>query len=166
VPYYEPHSTREAGRAMTLNNYDQYLNNIFIGNGLEGLSEKSIGCRINHNVYLEGAQKNKSQDSESIVDKVQTDFDFQKGSNPQTIRFSAGEELFKQTYPLISSEYIGILRVPKMAMENPDGTLLDITIDYLGNPVKKNRVLPGPFQNIKKVGNEFEVWPKNIENSN
>lgn len=33
VPYYELHSTKEAGRAITLNNYDQYHNNIFIGNG-------------------------------------------------------------------------------------------------------------------------------------
>jgi hypothetical protein len=51
---------------------------------------------------------------------------------------------------LITSEYIGKLPVPYMTMENQDGTTLDITNDYLGNPIHLNRVLPGPFQNIKK----------------
>jgi hypothetical protein len=160
VPYFEPHSTKEAGRGMTLNNYDQYHNNIFIGNGLDGMSGKSIGCRINHNVYLEGAQKNKHQDSESIVDEVQAKFNFQKGSNPQTISLIAGEKLFEKTYPMITSEYIGKLPVPKMAMENPDGTPLNITTDYLGNSVNKAKVMPGPFQDIKSNGNQFIVWPK------
>lgn len=160
VPYYKPHSTEEAGRGMTLNNYDQYYNNIFIGNGLEDMSGKSIGCKINHNVYLEGAQKNKIQDSESIVDEIDTKFDFQKGSNPQTIRFNPGEKLFLKVYPLITLAYIGKLPVPKMAMENPDGTPLDITSDFFGNTIEKESVKPGPFQTINKGENVFEVWPK------
>jgi hypothetical protein len=160
VPYYEPHSTKEAGRSMTLNNYDQYYNNIFIGNGLYSMSGKSIGCRINHNVYLEGAQKNKIQDSESIVDEIDTEFDFQKGSHPQTISFNAGDKLFEKDYPLITSAYIGKLPIPKMAMENPDGTPLDITSDFLGNTIEKESVKPGPFQTNNKGENIFEVWPK------
>jgi len=160
VPYYEPHSTMEAGRGKTLNNYDQYLNNIFIGNGLDGIPGNSIGCRLNNNVYLEGAQKNKSQDSESIVDKVQTDFNFQKGSNPQTISFNAGDKLFKKLYPVITSQYIGELPVPEMVMENPDGTPLNITNDFQGTPVNREKVMPGPFQNIKNETNVFEIWPK------
>ncbi|MCA1758275.1 MAG: right-handed parallel beta-helix repeat-containing protein, partial [Bacteroidales bacterium] len=160
VPYYEPHSTKEAGRGKTLNNYDQYHNNIFIGNGLEGMSGKSIGGRINHNVFLEGAQKNKNQDSESIVDEVQTKFNFQKGSHPQTIRFNAGEKLVEKVYPLITSEYIGELPVPKMAMKKPDGTPLDITTDYFGISIDPKNVMPGPFQTIKSKANVFEVWPK------
>ena len=139
---------------------EQYHNNIFIGNGLDGISGKSIGCRLNNNVYLEGAQKNKSQDSESIVDKVHTSFNFQKGSNPQTISFNAGEKLFSKEYPPITSEYIGKLPIPKMAMENPDGTPLDITTDYLGTPVNQKKVMPGPFQEIKSKENKFIVWPK------
>jgi len=160
APYYEPHSTKEAGRAMTLNNYDQYYNNIFLGKGLETMSGNLIGCKINHNVFLEGAQKNKHQDSESIVDEVKTKFNFQKGSNPQTISFIAGEKLFEKIYPLITSEFIGKLPVPKMLMENPDGTALNITNDYFGKPINKVRVMPGPFQNIKRGRNIIEVWPK------
>ncbi|MCC5931518.1 MAG: right-handed parallel beta-helix repeat-containing protein [Cyclobacteriaceae bacterium] len=160
VPYYEPHSTKEAGRGMTLNNYDQYHNNIFIGNGLDGMSGKQIGTRFNHNVFLEGAQKNKDQDHESIVDAIQTEFDFQKGSHPQTIGFKVGDKLFAQVYPLITSEYIGVLPVPKMSMKKSDGSTLDIITDYLGNPIEKDSVMPGPFQNIRSDRNLFEVWPK------
>ena len=160
VPYYEPHSTKEAGRGMTLNNYDQYYNNIFIGNGLDSMSGKSIGCRINHNVYLEGAQKNKIQDSESIVDEVDTEFDFQKGYHPQTISFNVGDKLFEKLYPVITSKYIGELPVPEMSMENPDGTPLDIIYDYFGNSIGTKNVMPGPFQNINQGTNVFEVWPK------
>ena len=31
---------------------EQYHNNIFIGNGLDGISGKSIGCRLNNNVLI------------------------------------------------------------------------------------------------------------------
>ena len=160
VPYYEPHSTKEAGRGKTLNNYDQFINNIFIGKGLETVSGKSIGSKINYNVFLEGALKNSVQDSESIVDEVLTRFDFQKGANPQTVSFNAGEKMFKKVFPLITSEYIGELPVSKMAMENQDGTLLNITTDYNGKPINKEKVMPGPFQEIKNNGNQFVVWPK------
>lgn len=47
-----------------------------------------------------------------------------------------------------------------MAMENPDGTALDIMSDYLGNPVNREKVRPGPFQNIEACGNVFRVWAK------
>ena len=94
------------------------------------------------------------------MDDVQTGFNFQKGSNPQTMSFNVGEKLFESTYSLISSEYIGILPVPKMAMEHPDGTPLDITTDYSGNSIDPDHVKPGPFQQIQKGENVFEVWPK------
>lgn len=165
VPYYEPHSTAEAGRGKTLNDYDQYHNNIFIGNGLDGMSGEQAGNRFNHNLFLEGAQKNRQLDSESIVDQVQTEFNFQKGSNPQTIRFNVEEKLFEKTYPLITSEYIGILPVPKMAMEQPDGTPLDITTDFFGHSIDPGNVRPGPFQNLKNEDNTYGVWPKKKRNN-
>ena len=161
VPYYEPHSTKEAGRGKTLNNYDQFINNIFIGFGLDGMPGKKIGSNINHNVYLDGAEKNTSQDKESIIDEILTDFNFQKGSNPQIISFNPGEKLFKKVYPLISADFIGELPVPKMGMENQDGTALNIISDYNGTPMNKEKVMPGPFQNIKNNKNQFIVWPKN-----
>ena len=160
VPYYKPHSTREAGRGKTLNNYDQYLNNIFIGGGLDEMPGTKTGSKINHNVYLEGAGKNPDQDNKSIVDEIVTGFNFQKGSNPQTIGFKPGKKMFENVYPLITSKYIGKLPIPGVAMENPNGPVLDITTDYLGNTINRNRVMPGPFQNIKIEGNVFEVWPK------
>jgi hypothetical protein len=85
---------------------------------------------------------------------------FQKGSNPQTMSFNVGEKLFEKTYPLITSEYIGILPVPKMAMENPDGTPLDIATDYSGNSIDPDHVMPSPFQQIKNEATVFEIWPK------
>lgn len=165
VPYYESYPIKQKSRGTTLNNYDQYHNNIFIGNGLDGVSEKSIGCRINHNVYLEGAQKNINLDSKSIVDEVQTGFDIQKVSHPQMISLNPGEELFKKVYTLITSEYIGKLPVPKMAMKKPDGTPLDINTDYFGNPIVTANVMPGPFQNMKSEANVFEVWPRKKRNN-
>jgi hypothetical protein len=122
---------------------------------------KKIGSNINHNVYLDGAEKNTSQDKESIIDEILTDFNFQKGSNPQIISFNPGEKLFKKVYPLISADFIGELPVPKMGMENQDGTALNIISDYNGTPMNKEKVMPGPFQNIKNNKNQFIVWPKN-----
>jgi len=164
VPYYKPHTTTEAGRARTPNHYDKYFNNIFIGEGLDAIPENLTGCVINHNVFLEGAEKNKEQDYASVVDPLETRFNFQKGSNPMTLSFELSQAVIDKAYPLITSEYIGVLPIPKMAMENPDGTVLDIMTDYLGNPVDREKVMPGPFQIIKAKANMFKVWPKKSVN--
>ncbi len=42
----------------------------------------------------------------------------------------------------------------------PDGTSLNITTDYLANPVNTKKVMPGPFQEIKSKRNKFIIWPK------
>ena len=77
-----------------------------------------------------------------------------------TLGFELSQAVFNKAYPLITSEYIGVLPVPNMAMENPDGTVLDITRDYFGNSVNSEKVVPGPFQNIEIKENLFKVWPK------
>jgi alpha-N-arabinofuranosidase len=162
VPYYKPHTTEEAGRETTPNSYDKYFNNIFIGEGLDAIPENLTGSVINHNVFLEGAEKNREQDHASVVDPLETKFNFQKGSNPMTLSFELSQTVFEKAYPLITSEYIGVLPIPKMAMENPDGTFLDIRTDYLGNSVNSEKVMPGPFQDIEIKGNVFKVWPKKL----
>lgn len=118
-----------------------------------------VVIRNNHNVYLEGAGKNKLQDQESAINQSEIKFNFQKGPNPTTISFVLSQKLFNKKYPLITSDLIGEFPVPKLSMENPDGTTLHIETDYYGNPINPDRVIPGPFQNIKEGKNMLKIKP-------
>ena len=47
-----------------------------------------------------------------------------------------------------------------MFMEHPDGKPLNITSDFQGQPIDPKKILPGPFQGIKKGGSTFKIWPQ------
>ncbi|MCP4712754.1 MAG: hypothetical protein GY869_29350, partial [Planctomycetes bacterium] len=145
VPYYQPHSTVEAGRAITPNHYDKFINNIFIGNGLDGVSGTATGTVMDYNVFLGGAQKNSVQDGASIVDAANPNFQLTEDSDSVVIDFELPASLFSATYDMITYDLIGEFPVPQLMMENPDGSYLNITSDYYNQPIIYPDVLPGPF---------------------
>ena len=57
---------------------------------------------------------------------------------------------------LVTSQALGMAKIPKQQFENADGTALTIDTDYFGN--KRNAKSPnaGPFES----GSNFVVWPK------
>ena len=93
------------------------------------------------------------------MDAATTDTEVKIGDKSVTLMLNLPASLFKAKYPAITSKLIGKVPRVDMFMENPDGTGLDITSDFNGKPVNPARVLPGPFQNIKRGKNTFTIWP-------
>jgi len=171
VPYYEPHSTVRAGSEGTTLRHQKIYNNITIcGDGIAGGIGKIIderegsitGFTVNNNVYLDGAGKFDNQDNLSVVDGSDAGAEFIHSPDSVLIRFKLPSSVFIGNYPLITSEFMGKVSFAEMFMEHPDGTPLDITSDFYGNPVDPNKVLPGPFQNITPGENSFTLWPKTL----
>ena len=161
VPWYKPHSTVEAGRAGIMLRDEQWVNNIFIaGSGLKPAPQNRPGYVMNHNVYLDGAAKHPLLDKASITSAMPSGSQFQPGPQGVTLKFNLDSDIFKATYPGISSAFIGKLPFPKMTIETPDGKPLDIAADYYGKPIKPKRIMPGPLQGINAGTNTFRLSPK------
>ena len=54
---------------------------------------------------------------------------------------------------------MGKVALSDMFMEHPNGKPLNMTSDFYGQPIAPKKVLPGPFQGIKKGANTFRIWP-------
>jgi len=165
VPYYKPHSTTRAGKIGPTLQHERIFNNILIGGaaftrgGLVRGNIKTADFIVNHNVYLDGAGKFKNHDADSISDAAKTDIQFKRDAKSATITFKLPAAVFDKKYPLITSKFMGKVPLADMFMEHPDGKPLNITSDFYGKPIDQKRVLPGPFQGIKKGDNTFKVWP-------
>jgi hypothetical protein len=61
---------------------------------------------------------------------------------------------------LVTTELLGLAKVPQSRFENTDGTAITIDTDYFGN--KRNLKTPtaGPFENPGSGRVKLKVWPK------
>ncbi|MCP4313414.1 MAG: hypothetical protein GY790_19325 [Bacteroidetes bacterium] len=162
VPYYKPHSTELAGRDETMLRHERWYNNLFIGGSAGKIPQKvndTTGFQVNNNVYLDGAPKFPFEGDKSIVGELNSELVFNNKANADWLFFKLGEQVAEGPYPLITSKMIGKTPLPRVFMENPDGSPLDITSDYFGNAINPENVKPGPFQNIAGGTNKFPVWP-------
>jgi len=166
VPYYKPHSTVRAGKTGPTLRHQRIYNNIIIGGaglgsgGLIRNKADASGFIVNNNVYLDGAGKFPNQDSASVVDAAKTNTEFKAGDRSITLKVNIPSSVFKGTHPLITSKLIGKVPLADMFMEHPDGKRLNIVADYYGKAIDPAKVMPGPFQNIRKGENRFTLWPR------
>jgi hypothetical protein len=165
VPYYKPHSTTRAGKIGPTLQHERIFNNIIIGGGgftRGGLIRGNANAAdfiVNHNVYLGNAGKFKDQDADSVADASKADVEFKRDAKSATISYKLPAAVFDKKYPLITSKFMGKVPLADMFMEHPNGKPLNITSDFYGKPIDPKKVLPGPFQAIKKGDNTFKVWP-------
>jgi hypothetical protein len=162
VPYYKQHSTELAGRDEAKLRHQRWYNNIFIGDTISKIPrnvDNTSGFLVDNNVYLDGAYKFPFEGEKSIVDKRNSKFVFESNQEIASLSLILGKQPFRGTYPLITSKMAGKMPLPQVFMKNPDGTPLDISTDYFGNSIDPEKVMPGPFQQIHKGRNKFEVWP-------
>ena len=162
VPYYKLHSTELAGRDETKLRHERWYNNIFIGDSISKIPknvDNTSGFMVNNNIYLDNSPEFPFEGDKSIVDNLKSELVFENNQDVALLSFILGKLLFKGTYPFITSKMIGKIPLPKVFMENQDGTPLDITTDYFGNSIDPKNVMPGPFQKISSGINKFTVWP-------
>ncbi|NQU23788.1 MAG: right-handed parallel beta-helix repeat-containing protein [Candidatus Nealsonbacteria bacterium] len=170
VPYYKPHSTVRAGKTAVSLLHNRIYNNLIIGgdgfnyDGLLREGSSASGVDANHNVFLDGAGPFPGKDDKSVVDSAETGLVLEGVGGIRTLKMKLPDAVFQGKHPLITSKLIGRIPLADMCMENPDGTPLDITFDFNGRPIDPARVMPGPFQNIRKGKNSFVLRPRTPTN--
>jgi alpha-N-arabinofuranosidase len=161
VPWYQPHSTVEAGRGNIQLRDEQWHNNLFIaGSGLQHAPPARPGFIIAHNLYLDGARPHPVLDKRSITGSAPSHTRLRPEPANVVIGFHLDELVFDPAHPRLSSAVIGRLPVPNMTIETPDGQPLHIAADYFGKEIPAARIAPGPFQGIQAGANRFRLWPK------
>lgn len=153
--YYKPHTREVAGRKAGSLQDNKWLNNIFIKQGLDKISE-APGYLVDHNIYLEGAKKSTFGDENSLVDSsFTTGFTLKDEPLGVTISFQMNQEPLDMKYPLINGKFIGVFPVTGQTIEDREGNPITVNTDINGRSF--NRPVPGPISDLKS-GSNTVTW--------
>lgn len=181
TPYQKPHSTEMAGLHDNPGGGVQFINNLFVNAGnVRPYDSSLLGAKFIGNVYTKGTNQLHPQDYQRISSrkmkelpplqyKVETnallwpDFDAavkllnEKANTWLQINFDKNWAT-AQKRKLVTTALLGKAPIPNQVFENPDGSMLKIDTDYLGNKRNVANPSPGPFE-IKQSGKQkIRVW--------
>jgi alpha-N-arabinofuranosidase len=141
TPVHKPHSTQIVKLSKIACGDNRFYNNIFInGSDLKPYQKFSDSTIMQGNVF--------SQSTASLVDQADgTYLDLELGEPP------AGE------HPLVTSDLLGLAKVPNQRFEQPNGAAYRLDTDYFGKKrIPENRA-PGPFAGRRGKEIRLKVWP-------
>ena len=183
--WYAPHSTERIRFKHISGGDDRYYNNIFVkpthtaawplwperidsqsdensfglasydGSGLSPLTRYPMFMA--GNVFLNGAKP--SQDEKDPF--VQAQFDpaikVEERKEGFYLRITPNPAIHDRKTELVTTERLGVAKLPQERFENPDGSPLAIDTDYFGNKRNRTNPTPGPFEN---PGSEslIKIW--------
>jgi len=161
TPFHRPHSTE----VVRLHNNPcgdmRYHNNILFDRGdLSPYDSATLPVQLSGNVFLKGAKPCR-QESAPLV---RPDYDpqvrlIQRGDEwHMAFRFDPGWRT-AQPRVLVTTELLGLARIPGVPFENRDGSPLRIDTDYLGARRNSRSPFPGPFEIGSGGAGTVRVWP-------
>jgi hypothetical protein len=153
--YYEPHTTKGAGRKTGTAQDDKWFNNIFVRRGLDRVKRAS-GYVSDYNVFLEGAKKSSFGDKNSAVDPYVTGLTVKDHPPGATIKFSMNEAPFSVKGPWVSAELVGVFPTVGQTIEDRDGKPIKVDTDINGR--KLTQPIAGPLTDLKQELNTI-IWP-------
>lgn len=152
--YYEPHTTKYAGRKTGTAQDDKWFNNIFVRRGLESVKPVP-GYVSDHNLFLEGAEASSFGDTNSAVDAAATGLAITDNAQGTTISFSMPEAALRVRGPLVNAKLIGVFPTVGQTIEDRNGRPLAVDADI--NERKWLHPLPGPLADLKQGKNAI-AW--------
>ena len=152
--YFEPHTTKTAGRKTGTAQDDKWFNNIFVRRGLDGV-KTAPGYESDYNVFLDGAKDSSFGDDHSVVDPVAAGLAIEDHPQGATITFTTNDAPLRMSGPLVGAELIGVLPTVGQTIEDRDGNPITVDTDMNGN--RFSPPMPGPLANIQR-GKNMMTW--------
>jgi len=152
--YFQPHTTKLAGRKTGTAQDDKWFNNIFVRRGLDRV-KAAQGYESDYNVFLEGAKKSSFGDEHSVVAPDVTGLAVEDHPLGATITFSIGDAPLRVKGPQVNAELVGVFPTVGQTIEDRDGNPLTIDTDINGK--KFPRPIPGPLANLQRGKNSI-TW--------
>jgi len=166
TPFQRPHATELGGMHQDAAQNDsgdhRFYNNLVVAPcSFRALDGSALPCFAGGNVFTKGSSPSKFDASALVVTNFDTGVTLTQRSDGWylTIREDKAWRDGAKCQ-LVTTELLGRAKVPDCAFENPDGSPLRITTDYLGYKRSNERPFPGPFEKVAAGQMELKVWPK------
>jgi hypothetical protein len=78
------------------------------------------------------------------------------------LEFTLGEDHEDAGTVPVSTDMLGLAKVPQMRFENPDGSAFTINRDYFGILMNASRPTSGPFAQARAGKSRIKVWPNPV----
>ncbi|HEX7261391.1 MAG TPA: carbohydrate-binding protein [Luteolibacter sp.] len=164
TPYHPPHSTAFAGLCDAVSGNHRIYNNLFENHAKPGWGATINSWRVpsvtEGNVYVRGAVQPTSEAAPLVNKDWDTKAKIVQKSDGWYLTL-AEDQGWKNAVKrkLVTTELLGLAKVPNLPYENADGTPLAVDTDYFGKTRDKGNPFPGPFET--PLNGEIKVWPKN-----
>ena len=152
--YFQPHTTKTAGRKTGTAQDDKWFNNIFVRRGLDRVKTAG-GYASDYNVFLEGAKKSSFGDNNSLVDPFVTELAVEDHPLGTTVTFSVNDAPLHVNGPRVGAQLVGVFPTVGQTIEDRDGHPITIETDITGN--RFSRPIPGPLATLDP-GNNAITW--------
>jgi hypothetical protein len=152
--YFQPHTTKPAGRKTGTAQDDKWFNNIFVRQGLDQVKSAS-GYESDYNVFLQGAKKSSFGDDNSLVDALATGFAVEDRLQGAKVSFAINDATLGISGPTVGAELVGVFPTVGQTIEDRDGNPITVDRDRNGNEF--TRPIPGPLADLRKGRNTI-VW--------
>ena len=169
IPYQVPHSTKIAGYfgGFDVPGDDRLYNNIFANStspNTFGYSDEGMPSFFGGNVYLRGMTPLPEEPNPVVITDPIPKPRIVKKADGYYLEWIAntdwaGDVIRKP----VTSDLLGVAKVPGQRWENPDGSDLVINKDYCGNLRDASNPVPGPFASLKEGLMSVKVWPNPVD---
>ncbi|MDH7461737.1 right-handed parallel beta-helix repeat-containing protein [Chitinophagaceae bacterium 26-R-25] len=184
TPIHKQHSTYIAAWHDNPGGDIQFINNLFVGEGnVKNYDKALLPVIMSGNVYTKGTnqepggqlidwnmnladsfkikQKSKIETGELNKQNFDAAAKIIKEGDAVFLEISLDENwLTEQKRQLVTTQTLKPAILPNLPFENPDGSVLKIDTDYLGNKRNTANPSPGPFEILKTGKQTIKVWTK------
>jgi alpha-L-arabinofuranosidase len=167
TPFHKAHSTEIAGLHNNAPSGDfRFYNNILAGPcNLNTMDISQIESYASGNVFVHGAHSSRFDKDSVVVATFNPEMKLIEKNGEWFLEYNAEVRWTKsKTQKMITTEMLGISKIPQLPYENADGTSIKISTDYFGKQRNNRTPFPGPIEITKSGKQEFKVWPKTIFN--
>ena len=162
TPYHMPHSTELMGLSDIGGGDDRFYNNIIAGtNGLDVYKNAKYPISVDGNVYLKDAKPYDGEINFVKLPEFDPEVKLVEENGAVYLDITLPELKTDWKHKLVTTELLGKAVVTHAPFENPDGSPLKISADYLGNKRDDSDPSAGPFQKLEIGKNTIKVWDHN-----
>ena len=162
TPYHMPHSTELMGLSDIGGGDNRFYNNIIVGNnGLDVYKNAKYPISVDGNVYLKDANPYDGEINFINLPEFDPKVKLVEENGAVYLDITLPALKTDWNHKLVTTELLGQAVVTHTPFENPDGSPLKISADYLGNKRDDSDPSAGPFQKLKIGKNTIKVWDYN-----
>jgi hypothetical protein len=170
TPYFLPHSTSIAGLTTIFAGDDRFYNNIFVGigdqtgktgkykYGTEGYNNAKLPVWMADNVYYNGAKPYNKEKKYFESPAYDPEVRIKEEGENVFLSFTFEDGFYSLKGEIITTELLGVAKIPKARFDSTDGSNLSIDKDFFSHVRSSENAVAGPFVDLPKGKVTLKVW--------